>query len=149
VLDDPSEHLVTLVRGAGAREVGAHTFASDPGKGFLGVDLGDGCVVWNTHVTWGDRGADQMRALAAAARARPGTAVMTGDFNAGAAAVRAALGLDVQLAEGGSAGKLIDHVMALRGQVENARVLDGAGLSDHCPVTALVVPDARHLRGRS
>jgi hypothetical protein len=145
VLDDPSEHLVTVVRGvhgARAREIGAHTFASDPGKGFLGVDLGDGCVVWNTHVTWGDRGSAQMRALVAAARATPGTAVMTGDFNAAAAAVREALGAGVQLAEGESPGKIIDHVVALRGQVEDARVLDGAGLSDHQPVTALVVAEA-------
>jgi hypothetical protein len=142
VLDDPSEHLVTLVRGPGAREVAAETFASDPGKGFLGVDLGDGCVVWNAHVSWGERGAAQMRALVRAARACPGTTVMTGDFNAGAAAVGAALGVGVQLAEDGSAGEVIDHVVALHGRVEDARVLDSAGLSDHHPVTALVVAEA-------
>jgi endonuclease/exonuclease/phosphatase family metal-dependent hydrolase len=152
VLDDPSEHLVTLVRGAGAREVAAHTFASDPGKGFLGVDLGDGCVVWNAHVTFGERGAAQLRALVEAARACPRTAVMAGDFNAGEAAVGAALGAGVHLAalagepptrvgQEGRAGKHIDHVAAWRGRVEEARVLDGAGLSDHHPLTALVVTD--------
>lgn len=151
VLDDPREYLVTVVRGvrgAGAREIAAHTFASDPGKGFLGVDLGDGCVVWNTHVTWGDRGVDQMRALASAARAHPGTAVITGDFNAGAEAVRASLGPGVQIGESAGAGKLIDHVVALRGRVEEARVLDGSGLSDHHPVTALVVPEIRDRGSR-
>jgi hypothetical protein len=39
----------------------------------------------------------------------------------------------------GGAGKCIDHVIAWRGLVEDARVLDGAGLSDHQPVTALVM----------
>lgn len=151
-LEDPSEHLVTLVRGAGAEQIAAQTFASDPGKGFLGVDLGDGCVVWNAHVTWRERGTAQLRELVAVARARPGTAVLTGDFNADAAAVRAALGDGVQLADlegqrstrvadGGGAGKSIDHVVALRGRVEDARVLDGAGLSDHHPVTARVVAE--------
>jgi endonuclease/exonuclease/phosphatase family metal-dependent hydrolase len=153
-LDDPSEQLVTLVRGtpARAREIAAQTFASDPGKGFLGVDLGDGCVVWNAHVTWRERGVEQLRELGAVARSHPGTAVMTGDFNTDAAAVRAALGADVQIADlegqrptraadGESAGKSIDHVVALRGRVEDARVLDGEGLSDHHPVTARVVAE--------
>jgi hypothetical protein len=152
-LADPSEHLVTLVRGAGARRVAAQAFASDPGKGFLGVDLGDGCVVWNAHVTWGDRGTAQLRTLVAAARAGEGTAVLMGDFNAGVASVRAALGAGVHLAdltgqratragEDGGSVKHIDHVVALRGRVEDARVEDGAGLSDHHPVTAVVVAEA-------
>jgi hypothetical protein len=153
VLDDPSEHLVTVVAGAGAQVARAETFASDAGKGFLGVDLGDGCVAWNAHVTWGAPGADQMRALTLAARACSGTAIMMGDFNAAAAAVRAALGADLRYAEladqrptrvadGGKPGTFIDHVVALRGRLEDARVLDGAGLSDHHPVTARVVREA-------
>jgi endonuclease/exonuclease/phosphatase family metal-dependent hydrolase len=153
VLDDPSEHLVTLAVGGGAREVAAQTFASDAGKGFLGVDLGDGCTAWNAHVSFGERGPEQLRALLAAALPRAGAAILMGDFNAEVAAVRAALGGDPSYAEldgarptrvaaGGSPGKLIDHVVALCGLVEGARVLDGAGLSDHHPVTARVVRGA-------
>ena len=150
-LDDPAEHLVTLVRGSVAHQAATHTFATDPGKGFLGIALADECAVWNAHVTWGPRGAEQLRTLLTAAQARPGTAVITGDFNADAAAVRAALGPGAHISDlaaqpptrigHGGAGKCIDHVIAWRGLVENARVLDGAGLSDHQPVTARVVAE--------
>lgn len=146
VLDDPSEHLVTLVRGAPAHRADARTFATDPGKGFLGVALADGCVVWNTHVSWGPRGADEVQVLVTAVRAHAPTAIITGDFNTGASAVHAALGKGFQLSDLadqpptriGGAGKCIDHIATWHGRIEDARVLDGEGLSDHQPVTARI-----------
>jgi len=140
-LRDPTEHLVTLVRPGGARQVAARTYPTDPGKGLLAVDLG-GALLVNTHVTFAEKGRAQLALLAEVAA---GDAVVVGDFNAPAPLVTAALGVAFTRADTGQAptrvatpqypdGKTIDHVLVRGGRVEAAEVLDGGGLSDHSPV---------------
>ncbi|MGC4121626.1 MAG: endonuclease/exonuclease/phosphatase family protein [Myxococcales bacterium] len=148
LLDDASEHLVVLSALPDARFVESQTFSTDPGKGFLAVDLG-GARVIATHVTYGDRRAGQLAALVRAARTAGGPAVLLGDFNAEAEVVRAALGEGfvlsdltgqpgTRVATSSSKAHTIDHLAALRAEVQSARVLDGEGLSDHNPVEAVL-----------
>lgn len=153
-LRQPHEHLVTLARRADARA--AESFADDPGKGFLAVDV-DGMLVVNTHVSFGDRRAAQLARLA---RVTDGPCVVCGDFNAGADAVRAGLGPGFSVVDLGPdalptrprrvavEGKpaAIDHVVT-RGLVGHSGVvLDVAGESDHNMVRAVI--DARATSDR-
>jgi len=145
-LHDPAEYLVTIADRA-SRTWRAATFATDPGKGFLAVELPGGVVVVNTHVSARERGAEQMQLLGQTARLAPAGAVVLGDFNATCDLVRAGLGEPLDLSEPPGdrptrvatppqPSKRIDHVVAFGGTVASAEVLDGRGLSDHNPVTA-------------
>lgn len=143
-LDDPTEHLVVVVKAADARVTTARTFDSDPGKGFLAVAIGGGATIIDTHVTFGDRGHAQLALLGEVARASGRSAIL-GDFNAPADVVRTGLGAgvavsDVQavtrIATNEHAGKTIDHVAVIGGAIRSVSVLDGQGLSDHHPVVA-------------
>ncbi len=157
-LSDGAEHLVTVVAaGAPSAWSEGHTFASDPGKGALAVEVGAGVLVIGTHVSFGQRAAAQLEVLAGMARSPRASrgAVVMGDFNASADVIRAALG-DATISDVAGQrpsrpaspekadGHTIDHVVVVGGVVEDATVLDGAGLSDHEPVSALV----RLLDGR-
>ena len=157
VLRAPAEHLVVIVRGQGARQVAAATFAEDPGKGYLAVALADGTHVITTHVTHGAPHAAQCAVLAAqgaalAARAAgPAPVIVCGDFNADRIVCAARLGPALVAAAPPPASRPtrprtapsaksqdIDHVF-VRGAVPGeVAVLDGEGRSDHNPVGARV-----------
>jgi hypothetical protein len=144
VLVDASEHLVTLTRtSASAGAVTSHTFAEDPGKGMIVVEIA-GALLVNTHVSFGGNGELQLGRLAEAAR-DVDHAVIVGDFNAPAAALQRAFGTSFVLSELGAAtrvatlehsGRTIDHVAVRGGKIVMARVEEGGGLSDHEPVFA-------------
>lgn len=151
VLDDPSEHLVVATKATRARVEEAHTFDSDPGKGVLAVDLGEGLLLVDTHVSFGERRDAQLALVARIAHGATGGAIVVGDFNARADVVRAGLGGDVALSDLSGqrptrvptadhpAGQTIDHVVVVGGGIlAAATVLDGGGLSDHQPVLAEV-----------
>jgi endonuclease/exonuclease/phosphatase family metal-dependent hydrolase len=143
-LVDPTEHLLTIADGT---KIDARTFDSDPGKGFLAVDVGAAVIV-NTHVSF--RGAAQMALLAQVAGGYGKTVIVLGDFNAELDVVRAALRGFVlsevkghtRVATEGKPAHTIDHVAVLNGTIASAEVLDGEGLSDHLPVRARVVASA-------
>jgi endonuclease/exonuclease/phosphatase family metal-dependent hydrolase len=149
VLGDASEHLVTIVANAPAQRVASQTFDSDPGKGMLIVDLDDVRLI-DTHVSFGERGVNQVAAIAeAASEASKRGAIVVGDFNAPADALRASFGDSFRLsnltgqratrsATESDRGHAIDHVAVCGGAIESATVLESRGLSDHAPVTALV-----------
>ena len=150
VLADSTEHLVTLVAGPAASLVEARAFDTDPGKGFLAVATGAGVLLFNAHVTFGGKRVAQLAFLAEKARAAS-SAVVLGDFNAGAAAVGAGLGPGFVTADlrgqpptrcpaEGQAGQTIDHIAALGCTLATAAVLDAGGLSDHAPVCAVLGP---------
>ncbi len=139
-LDDRTEQLVTITNGPSTK-LTAHTFDSDPGKGLLAVTA-FGVTVVNTHVSAGERRNAQLAALETLARGA-GHVVVLGDFNAPVDVVRAGLGSPVITSEGPTRiathehpAKTIDHVAVLGGTLVSSAVLDGAGLSDHHPVTA-------------
>ncbi len=155
-LDDPTEYLATVVTANPARELDAAAFPSDGGKGYLAVELvGDGLIVINTHVSFGERHADQCAALAVVARRlahRPGArAALLGDFNADRDTIIAALVPDFVAAElpadsiptrprgePNARSQDIDHVIGLGGTPRGARVIPALGLSDHNIVEAQV-----------
>ena len=90
---DPTEHLVVASSLVPGRVVEQHAFSTDPGKGFLAVQLDNGVVVVSTHVSFGDRAAAQLQTLAAWIRTQVGRPVVVGgDFNADRDVVMAALG---------------------------------------------------------
>lgn len=146
-LADPTEHLVVVSARPG-RVVEQRAFASDPGKGFVAVQLADDLVVVSTHVTYGERGTGQLAQLADWVRAqRDRRIVIGGDFNAGRDTVRAALGdgftfgalpesVRPSRPRASSAGKSqqIDHVIGHAAVAIESGVDDGRGLSDHNPV---------------
>jgi endonuclease/exonuclease/phosphatase family metal-dependent hydrolase len=143
-LDDPTEHLVVIVKCPSARLRTALTFDSDPGKGLLAVDVGDVATIVDVHVTFGERASAQLAGLAEIARAS-GRAAVLGDFNATADVVRAGLGAGFTVADvigptrtttADNEGKTIDHVAVVSGAVRSVEVLDARGLSDHRPVIA-------------
>ncbi len=146
---DIAEYLVTVVREPGAAIIQSEAFATDGGKGLLGVRLADGITVFNVHISFGDWSEAQLTHLAATARASPGMAVLCGDFNADAEACTQWLGSDFTAAKLKEPSlptrpradrlwksQLIDHVFVRGGEVEGAVVLDGGGRSDHNPVRA-------------
>ena len=147
-LDDASEHLVVVTTAPDARIREARTFASDPGKGLLAIDLGGDAALVCTHVSFADSRTAQLELVASVARAASGGAIVVGDFNARADVVRAALGADAAISDVSGqrptrvatpdhpSGQAIDHVVVLGGTVASATVLDGGGLSDHEPVSA-------------
>lgn len=149
VLEDPSEHLVTLVaKTSPARRVGSHTFDSDPGKGFLVVDVGDIRVI-DTHVSFGPRMAAQLTAIAAAAPPTGSPIMVLGDFNALSTMVRVGLGDDFVITDltgqrhtriptSDKPGWTIDHVVVRGAPIDGATVLEHGALSDHSPVRAVV-----------
>jgi endonuclease/exonuclease/phosphatase family metal-dependent hydrolase len=148
VLEDASEHLVTIVKDRGAHQVDARTFATDPGKGLLAVSVGDAVVI-NTHVSFGERRAEQLATLASVAREAPDGAIVLGDFNATAAVVAAPFGAGVAISDLAGQGPTriatdehpsygIDHVVAVHVTITSAAIIASDGLSDHNPVTAIV-----------
>jgi endonuclease/exonuclease/phosphatase family metal-dependent hydrolase len=145
---DRTEYLVTIVgEHLAAVERAAEAFDSDRGKGFLIVEV-DGLFVVNTHVTYGDKAAAQLRRVVEVIGARP--CVVVGDFNADRAAVGAYFGAGFAVTElagdrptrprhePGEKSEMIDHVVVRGCEVASARVEDGEGYSDHNPVRASV-----------
>jgi endonuclease/exonuclease/phosphatase family metal-dependent hydrolase len=150
-LATPTEHLVTVVAGP-ARVLRASSFPSDPGKGFLSVALGDGLVVINAHITWGEKSAAQLQEIAAHVREQTGPVVLVGDFNADAATVGDALGPGYAFAalpasslatrprhDGRSKSQNIDHLIVWQATAADAQALDAGGLSDHNLVVARIL----------
>jgi endonuclease/exonuclease/phosphatase family metal-dependent hydrolase len=148
-LDDGAEFLVVIVADPRATLHRAGAFESDPGKGFLAVDLGEGVRLVCTHVSFGERSRAQLGLLAEVGRLASQGAVLVGDFNARAREVAAGLGSGwilsdlsgqgpTRVATPEGSGKVIDHVAVHRGKIREARVLDGAGFSDHHPIVGRV-----------
>ncbi|MDP1824240.1 MAG: endonuclease/exonuclease/phosphatase family protein [Archangium sp.] len=138
---DPSEHLV-IVAPPGSKVLRAHTFANDPGKGFLMVGLPGGAVVLSTHVSWGRNGEPQLSLLAQVVREHAGVLCVGGDFNAEREVISKALGVSIApLPEGSSrtrphedGGSDIDHLLCRGAVLGDVRVLEHEDLSDHRPV---------------
>jgi len=138
---DPSEHLVVIAP-KGSRTAQASGYASDGGKGFLAVTTPGGATVVSTHVSWGDKRADQLVALGQALDRWTGLVVVGGDFNVELPPVQQALrahslvlpadGLATREAEGRRL--FIDHLLVRAGELKTLRVLEHEGLSDHRPV---------------
>lgn len=152
-LRDPAEHLVTLVAAdRPAKLLISQVFPDDPGKGFLGVDVAGALVVFNTHVSFGERSPGQLARLSEAARRAPKAALL-GDFNAGVYQVADGLGPDFAAAtlppgalptrpRAKAEGKHqnIDHILVRGASVTEADVRSAGGLSDHNLVVATVTP---------
>ncbi|WP_405134165.1 endonuclease/exonuclease/phosphatase family protein [Nocardia sp. NBC_01388] len=146
VLAERAEYLVLIVDGPG-KEVAAASFATDPGKGALAVEV-EGVLVVATHVTGDFRRDGQFADLAALAATAP--AVLLGDFNADRATVGAALGAAFTVAglapdsqptrprTDGAKSQFIDHVVVRGIAAHDAVVEDVAGTSDHNLVRAIV-----------
>lgn len=142
---DRSEHLVVIAP-RGAKVKRATTYESDPGKGLLAVEVG-GMVFVSTHVSWGEKRADQLITLRAAVASLGGPIVVGGDFNVEREVVEPALGAScVALSAGALAtrddekgrGLWIDHLLGFGGALlRDARVLSHRDESDHRPVVAV------------
>jgi endonuclease/exonuclease/phosphatase family metal-dependent hydrolase len=144
---DPGEYLVTIAP-EGARALHAEAFASDRGKGFQVIEIGD-LVVVNTHVSYGDKHAEQCARIVEMVAAYP-RVVIVGDFNADRATCVADLrgAFDGPIPAGdlptrprtqpGTKSERIDHVLARGCSITEAHVASGEGLSDHNPVIATV-----------
>jgi endonuclease/exonuclease/phosphatase (EEP) superfamily protein YafD len=146
-LEDPREHLVVIAP-RGSTLVRAHTFESDHGKGFVMVRLPGGFVVASLHLSWGTKALTQLAVLAQVLADAQTPLCVGGDFNAERAVVAEAAGPSVQVssvAQGtlrtrpeadGSGGVDIDHLLCRHARLDDARVLECDGLSDHRPVAA-------------
>ncbi len=142
-VEDSTEHLV-VIGPRGARVERAHTFESDPGKGFLLATLPGGLKVASTHVSWGAKGAEQLRTLAALFdEVKP--LCVGGDFNCGREVISGAVrGVTFAVPPRGSArtrpdakgGEDIDHLLCAGGVFEDVRVLEAERHSDHLPLLA-------------
>lgn len=146
-LRDPAEYLVTIVRDGGARLLAEEAFPSDRGKGFHALELASGATVIDTHVSFGDKGVEQLARLASIARDATEPAIVCGDFNAPRETCAAALGAAFVPAvspRGALATRPpttpdappqdIDHVLVRGAQITAVQVLDSGGRSDHNPV---------------
>ncbi|MBL8937213.1 MAG: endonuclease/exonuclease/phosphatase family protein [Archangium sp.] len=137
---DASEHLV-IGSTAAVTVWRAQTAVNDPGKGLLAVEQG-GVLFVSTHVSWGEKRAPQLEALARVVREHTGPLVIGGDFNVEASVVCSALGLrNVALAPGSAKTRVgregggdIDHLFVRGLEVSAAQVLEHDLLSDHAPV---------------
>ena len=146
-LADAKERLVVVVRSGPARLVRSHTFETDPGKGFLVVDLGEGVHLVDTHVSYGPRAPAQLALWKEAALATPYAAIV-GDYNAPVETLAAAFGSELTLSDlsgqttrasrATHIGRTIDHVVVRGGTITAASVLEARGLSDHSPVRATI-----------
>lgn len=139
---DASEHVVVITRdGAVVRR--AQTYGSDAGKGLLAVET-RGVLVVSTHVSWGEKRAEQLAALAALVRETRGPLIIGGDFNVEREVVEQGVGLPALPLAPGSAktrvtdegGVDIDHLLVRELALREARVFSHAELSDHAPVGA-------------
>jgi endonuclease/exonuclease/phosphatase family metal-dependent hydrolase len=150
-LADPTEHLVTIVRGVGARRHEGHTFPDDKGKGFLLVELTSGAVVINTHVSYGDHHVSQLAQLARYGTSYRGPIIILGDFNEARDVCLARLGHGFEAGipreparptrprtKPSDKTDTIDHIFVTRTHIYEVDVLAGGGLSDHNPVVATV-----------
>ena len=143
-LNDATEHLVVIAP-PGTKVERAHTFASDPGKGFVVVTLPSGTRVGSTHVTWGPKGDAQLKSLAALFR-EFSALIIGGDFNCARETISKHLsGVTFALppqgslrTRPGSEAADIDHLLGTGCRFEDVRVLDHEALSDHRPVLARV-----------
>lgn len=136
---DATEHLVVIAP-PGAKVERAHTFPSDPGKGFLLVALPGGQRVASTHVSWGAKGEEQLSALARLFDEVTPLCV-GGDFNCGREVITRFVS-SVMLAQP-PAGSLhtrldahIDHLLCSGGELVDVQVLEDQALSDHRPLVA-------------
>ncbi len=150
-LVDPTEFLVTIVRGGAGRVVAASAFPTDGGKGFQRVELALGATVIGAHVTYGDASAAQCARLAAEAGAADGLAVVCGDFNADRETCARQLGPDLVAAipheaslptrprpASSEKSQTIDHLFVRGGVAREVEVLAVDGLSDHNAVRARI-----------
>lgn len=144
-LVDRSEHLVVIAP-SGSKVKRATTYESDPGKGFLAVGVGDVTVV-STHVSWGDKRADQLITLRDAVTSLGGAVVVGGDFNVEREVVGAALGVSCAELPAGSLatrddekgrGLWIDHLISVGRVVRDVRVVAHRDESDHRPVVGVL-----------
>ncbi|MFI2077508.1 endonuclease/exonuclease/phosphatase family protein [Streptomyces triculaminicus] len=148
-LCDPGEYLVLLVDGP-SRRVAAESFADDPGKGALIVEVA-GTLIVATHVSGDHRRAGQLTRLAKLAAPATGrTAVLLGDFNADRVRVESGLGPGFAVADlaldalptrpptSDAVSEWIDHVVLRGGDAIGAEVVNTCGLSDHNLVRATV-----------
>ncbi|MFT3712768.1 MAG: endonuclease/exonuclease/phosphatase family protein [Archangium sp.] len=140
---DRTEHLVVLAP-AGAKVKRASTYESDPGKGFLAVDV-DGVTLISTHVSWGEKRADQLITLRETVASIGGRCVVGGDFNIEREVVEPALGAKCVVLPSGSLptrdqgtgpGLMIDHLLGFGVELRDARVEAHRNESDHRPVSA-------------
>lgn len=137
---DPSEHLV-IISNTAFTVWRAQTATNDPGKGLLAVEQG-GVLFVSTHVSWGEKRASQLEALARVVGEHVGPLVIGGDFNVEASVVCEALGLqNVPLAPGSAKTRVgrdgggdIDHLFVRGLTAATAQVLEHDVLSDHAPV---------------
>lgn len=144
-LRDPTEHLV-VVAPAGGLIIGQHTFANDPGKGFLMVSFPDGMTVISTHVTWGAKGEPQLSLLAKLLGEAIAPTVLGGDFNAEREVISKALAVPITAPPRGSlqtrphenGNTDIDHLICKHATLRDLRVLEHDDLSDHRPVAATI-----------
>ena len=142
---DPREHLV-VVAAPGAKILRAHTFDTDPGKGFLMVGLVGGTAAISTHVSWGPKAASQLALLAQVLRETPSPVCVGGDFNTGRETIAKATGAGVVIAAlppgsprtrpGKDGGSDIDHLLCRNASLSEVHLLEHAELSDHMPVAA-------------
>lgn len=149
-LTDATEHLVTVMRRVTTRRSQSDTYPTDKGKGFLLVELIDGTVIVNTHVSYGDHHAAQCAQLVSLVRSYPAV-VLLGDFNEARSTCRDRLGDAFAAAspavekptrprtEPSSKADVIDHIFVSGCSATEVEVLAGRGLSDHNPVTATIV----------
>lgn len=150
-LADATEHLVTIMRRLTTRRSQSETYPSDKGKGFLLVELIDGTVIVNTHVSYGDHHAAQCAQLVSLVRSYPAV-VLLGDFNEGRSTCGERLGNVFTAAspavekptrprtQPSSKTDVIDHIFVSGCSATEVEVLAGRGLSDHNPVAATIVP---------
>ncbi|MCS6900765.1 MAG: endonuclease/exonuclease/phosphatase family protein [Polyangiaceae bacterium] len=148
-LVDVSEHLVVVAADPRTTLYRAKAFQEDHGKGFLGVNLGEGVRFLCTHVSFGARSRVQLGLLATEGSLAPVGAVLVGDFNAPMGAVAAGLGEGWMLSDlrgqgptrvnvSGKQDKVIDHLAVHRGKIREARVMKAEGLSDHHLVIGVI-----------
>jgi endonuclease/exonuclease/phosphatase family metal-dependent hydrolase len=148
-LSDESEHLVVLaLANLDPRPLGAAAFDTDPGKGWIAVDLA-GVAFVSVHVSWGEHAASQFERLRQVCSELGRPAVLVGDFNLDRASASALLGdgfrllslpagLRTRPRSGSTKSQVIDHIAVLGGEPTGGAVVDAAGASDHNLVRATV-----------
>lgn len=146
-LADSNEHLVTIMNRTPTRRSQSETYPTDKGKGFLLVETVDGLAIINTHVSYGDHHAAQCGQLVSYVRSYAAV-VIVGDFNEQRSVCRdqlAGFTAGVPAVEKptrprtDSKSDVIDHIFVAGCAASDVEVLPGRGLSDHNPVTAVIV----------
>jgi len=145
-LSDASEHVVVIAPG-GSQPLRRQTALDDAGKGLLAVQVSEGLVAISTHVSWGQKGVGQMRALQELMKTLPGVVIVGGDFNTERGEVTAHLGPDLLVTQltadsprtrqnPDGQGSDIDHLVCRGAKWSDVHVVVHPGLSDHHPLFA-------------